>query len=48
MLRGIPLRQLWYYVDWTLYSVGHLYSLAPEFFDWFVRIYLPTNSNLFI
>ena len=48
MLRGIPLRQLWYYVDWTVYLVGHLYSLAPEFFDWFVRIYLPTISNLFI
>ena len=48
MLKGIPLRQLWYYVDWTIFAVAHLYSLAPEFFDWFVRIYLPTISNLFI
>ena len=47
MLRGIPLRRLWYYVEWRLYLVGHLYSLFPEFFDWFVRFYLPQTSHLF-
>ena len=48
MLRGIPQRRLWYYVDWTVYFISRLYSLAPEFFDWFVRIYLPLTSNLFV
>ena len=47
MLQGIPLGKLWYYIDWELYIVGHLYSLCPSFFDMFVRLHLRLTSNLF-
>ena len=47
MLRGIPLRQLWYYVDWSAWFISRFYSLFPEVSDWCVRIYLPFTSNLF-
>ncbi|XP_064405248.1 11-beta-hydroxysteroid dehydrogenase 1-like [Halichondria panicea] len=47
MLHGIPKRQLWYYVDWTLWFMGHVYSLYPEFFDVFTRLHLSRTSYLF-
>ena len=47
MLRGIPSRRLWYYVDWSSAFIGHFYSLFPEISDWFVRYYLSLTSHVF-
>lgn len=47
MLQGIPLGKLWYYIDWELYIIGHLYSVCPQFFDIFVRLHLRLTSHLF-
>ncbi len=47
MIRGIPRRQLWYYIDWAGYTILHLYSLIPTVFDHLVLTYLPFMSELF-
>lgn len=47
MIRGIPQRRMFYYVDWTLWILGKMYSLCPEFVDAFARNHIKRTSNLF-
>ena len=48
MLRGIPSRRLWYYIDWSSAFIGYFYGLFPRVSDWFVRSYLSLTSHVFI
>ncbi|XP_065916341.1 hydroxysteroid 11-beta-dehydrogenase 1-like protein B [Dysidea avara] len=34
MIRGLPLKKLYYYITWDGFFVGHLYSLCPYCFDY--------------
>ena len=44
VIKGIPRKQLWYCVDWTTFFTLHLYSLWPEFFDMFTRMFVYQTS----
>ena len=44
VIKGIPRKQLWYCVDWTTFFTLHLYSLWPEFFDMFARMFVYQTS----
>ncbi|XP_065917129.1 hydroxysteroid 11-beta-dehydrogenase 1-like protein A [Dysidea avara] len=39
MLKGLPLKNLYYYVTWDGFIIGHLYSLCPYCFDYAITIF---------
>ena len=47
MLKGIPLRRAWYYIDWTGYIMGHIASLIPELLASFIRLFIQLTSEHF-
>ena len=48
MIRGIPLRRLFYSLDWTLAFVSRVYSLCPPFFETLTRLEVARMNKLFL